>query len=102
MPNTELGHLELNGKEVEPWASDRVRKDKDLSWKKWSARLEAYFHHLEFIFSPDLFIIGGGVSKKSEKFFPHISLKTPLEPAMLLNEAGIVGAAIAATQYRFE
>lgn len=95
MPNTELGHLELNGKEVEHVMSDKARSENDLSWKKWAKLLQSYFDHLEFIFSPDLFIIGGGVSKKSHKFLPLIETKAKIVPAKLLNEAGIIGAAYA-------
>ncbi len=95
VPNTELGHLYLkDGQEAEPWAADRVRKDEDLGWKKWGHRVEHYLEHLEFIFSPDLIILGGGVSKKSDKFLEYIDIKTPVVPAKLLNEAGIVGAAL--------
>lgn len=101
VPNTELGHLYLEGgQEAEAWAADRVRKAEDLHWKKWGARVSTYLQHLEFIFSPDLLIIGGGVSKKSEKFMEFIDLKTPVVPAKLLNEAGIVGAAFLASQAR--
>lgn len=96
VPNTELGHLELQGREVEPWASAKARKEQGLGWKKWAKRLSAYFRYLEFLFSPDLFIIGGGVSKKSDKFLPHIAINTPIIPAQLLNDAGIIGAAYAA------
>lgn len=96
MPNTELGHLEFGGREAEAYAADRVRKAEDLSWKKWAKRVDAYLAHLEFLFSPDLFIFGGGVSKKSEKFFSHLTRETPVKPAQLLNEAGIVGAALVA------
>ena len=98
MPNTELGHIELDGREVEPWAADRVRKEKDLSWKKWSKRVARYLNYLEFLFSPDLFVIGGGVSKKSHKFLPLDGVETPVRPAELLNEAGIIGAALAADE----
>ena len=100
LPNTELGHIELEGREVEPWASDRVRKDEGLSWKKWAKRVEAYLQYLEMLFSPDLFILGGGVSKKADKYLDKIETRTRLVPAELLNEAGIVGAAYAAT-HRF-
>ncbi len=96
VPNTELGHLELNGREVEPWASDKARKDKGLAWKKWAGRLNSYFDYLEFLFSPDLFIIGGGVSKKGDKFLPYLKTQAPVVAAQMLNEAGIIGAAIAA------
>ena len=97
VPNTELGHLVLpRGKENEQFASDRVRGEKDLSWKKWAKRLNEVLMNLEFLFSPDLFIIGGGVSKEHEKFIPRLTTRAPIVPAQLLNEAGIVGAALAA------
>ena len=99
VPNTELGHLFLEGgQEAEAWAADRVRKDDDLSWKKWGKRVNAYLEHLEFIFSPDLFILGGGVSKKSDKYLEFLKIETPVVPAKLLNEAGIVGAALEASR----
>ncbi len=99
VPNTEFGHLFLEGgQEAEAWAADRVRKDDDLSWKKWGKRVNKFLEHLEFIFSPDLFILGGGVSKKSEKFAEFLKLETPVVPAELLNEAGIVGATLWASQ----
>ena len=98
MPNTELGHLVIRGKDAEDRASDRIRKDKDLSWKKWAKRVNEYLSYLEFLFSPDLFIFGGGVSKKHEKFFHHLDIRAPVVPAALLNNAGIVGAALAAKE----
>ena len=95
VPNLELGHLYLPGMEIdaEDYASDRIRKADDLSWKKWGKRLNRYFHHIEFLFSPDLIIIGGGVSKKHEKFLPYIETRAAVVPAQLRNEAGIIGAA---------
>jgi polyphosphate glucokinase len=96
LPNTELGHLEVRGKDAEHRASDRVRKDKDLDWEEWADRLNEYFGRLEFLFSPDLFIVGGGVSAKSEKFLPLLKTRAEVIPAQLLNDAGIVGAALAA------
>ena len=99
VPNTEFGHLFLeSGKEAEQWASDRVRKDEELPWRKWGKRLDRYLGHLEFIFSPDLFVLGGGVSKKSERFMDYLTLDTPVVPAELRNEAGIVGAAMEAAR----
>lgn len=98
MPNSELGHLEFGGREAEKWASDKVRKDKDLKWKEWAERVDAYLLHLEFLFSPDLFIIGGGVSDKFDKFGPRLTTRAEVVPAQLLNDAGIVGAALAARQ----
>ncbi|RME48400.1 MAG: ROK family protein [Caldilineae bacterium] len=96
VPNTELGHLELRGKEAERRASARVRKEKKLTWKKWASRVDEYLHYLERLFSPDLFIIGGGVSKRHEKFLPLLTVETRTVPARLRNEAGIIGAALAA------
>lgn len=98
VPNTELGHLELDGREVEPWASDRAREKEDLSWKQWVKRVNRYLGHLEMLFSPDLFIIGGGVSKKADKWLDLIEARTRVVPAALQNEAGIVGAALYASQ----
>lgn len=98
VPNTELGHVEYRGKELEHYASDKVREDEDLSWKKWAERLNESLRYLERLFSPDLFILGGGVSKKSEKFVPLLDLTTPLKVAQLRNGAGIVGAALHAEE----
>ena len=98
VPNTEMGHLELHGKDAELRASDRVREEEDMSWDKWAERVEEYLRHVEALLSPRLFIIGGGVSKKSDKFFPLIDIRTPLVPAALLNNAGIIGAAVTAAQ----
>jgi polyphosphate glucokinase len=96
LPNTELGHIEIRGKDAELRASDRARQDKDLNWEKWAERVNEYLGRVEYLFSPDLFIIGGGVSKKHEKFIPLLHTQTQIVPAMLLNDAGIVGAAMAA------
>ncbi len=96
VPNTELGHLEIRGKEAEKRASDQAREAHDLDWGEWAEKVQEYLEHVEALFSPSLFIIGGGVSKKADKFLPHIKLRTPIVPAGLQNEAGIVGAAMAA------
>lgn len=96
LPNSELGHMEINGKEAEKWTSDRARKVKDLNWSEWGERVDTYLNRLEFLFSPDLFIIGGGVSKKFDKFSEYLNTQARIVPAQLLNDAGIVGAAIAA------
>lgn len=93
VPNTELGHLELDGGDAEKYAADSVRSAKELTWKKWGKRLTKYYRLLEKYFSPDVFVVGGGVSKKHEKFFEYIDIETPIVPAALLNDAGIVGAA---------
>jgi polyphosphate glucokinase len=98
VPNTELGHLEVRGKDAESRAADSAREREGLSWKQWAKRLNEYFATLEALFWPDLLIIGGGVSKKHEKFFPLLETRAELVPATLLNEAGIVGAAIAASR----
>lgn len=95
VPNTEFGHLEMNGKDAEHRASDAVRQREDLSWKKYAKRLNKYLIAMEKLFWPDLFIIGGGISKESEKYIPLLDIKTPIVPAQFLNEAGIVGAALA-------
>jgi len=96
VPNTELGHLEVQGKEAEHRASGSVRDEKDLSWKHWAAELQLVLSAYEALLCPDLLIVGGGVSKKSEKFFPLLDLRTEIVAAQLLNDAGIVGAALAA------
>jgi len=96
LPNTEFGHLEMNGKDAEHRASDAVRQSEDLSWKKYAKRLNKYLTAMEKLFWPDLFIIGGGISKVSEKYIPLFTIETPVVPAQFLNEAGIVGAALAA------
>jgi polyphosphate glucokinase len=93
IPNTELGHLELKGMDAETYAADSAREREDLSWEKWAKRVNRYLTMVENLFWPDLIIVGGGVSKKADKFFPLLSLRTPVVPAALQNEAGIVGAA---------
>ncbi len=98
MPNTEFGHFELKGREAEHYAADSARKRDELSWKKWAKRVTRYLNAVDLMLSPDLFIIGGGVSKKHEKFFPLLKVDTPLVPALLRNNAGIIGAALAAAQ----
>ena len=98
IPNTEFGHLELHGKDAELRASDRAREQEDLSWEKWADRVQEYLRHVEMLLSPRLFIVGGGVSKKSDKWLPLIDIRTPIVPAALLNNAGIIGAAVTAEQ----
>ncbi|WP_098054974.1 MULTISPECIES: polyphosphate--glucose phosphotransferase [Kocuria] len=101
VPNAELGHLEIDGFDAETKASAAAREREQLPWKKWAKkRLQRYFSHVEFLFSPSLFVIGGGVSKNSEKFLPYLELRTPVEIAALRNNAGIVGAALWAQQCR--
>lgn len=96
VPNTELGHLELRGKDAERRASARVREEHGLSWEKWAERVEEYLRYVDMLFTPSLIVIGGGVSKKAEKFLPHVHLDTPVVAAALQNQAGIIGAAHAA------
>lgn len=99
LPNTELGHLWLeNGKEAESWASDRARERDNLDWKKWGRRASKYLQHVEMLLAPDLFIIGGGVSKRAEKWRPFVECRTPLTLATLRNNAGLIGAALYAAQ----
>ena len=98
IPNSELGHLEVRGKDAEERATDRARQEKEMSWPKWASHVEEYLGRLEALLYPDLFIIGGGVSRKAEKFLPLIHFKTEVVPALLQNEAGIVGAALAAAE----
>ena len=88
-PNTELGHLELDGEEAEARASARLRRRERLSWKKWARRVDAYLQSLQRYFWPDLIIVGGGVSRKADKFFPHLSVTETVQvvPAELQNEA---------------
>ncbi|MEO6886463.1 MAG: polyphosphate--glucose phosphotransferase [Jatrophihabitantaceae bacterium] len=102
VPNTELGHLELDGHDAEKRAAASVRDENDLSYKKWAKRVNEYMAHVERLFTPDLFVVGGGVSKDSDKWVPLLELNTPVKPAELLNDAGIVGAAIAAAERRGE
>jgi polyphosphate glucokinase len=97
MHNTELGHLELDGEDAENRASDRAREVEDLGWHHWAHRVQKYLRHVEYLFQPNLFIIGGGVSKKADKFLPYIDIRTRIVPATLLNNAGIIGAALAAS-----
>lgn len=98
LPNTEFGHLDMDGKDAEHRASDAVRQRQDLSWKKYAKRLNEYLTAMENLFWPDLFIIGGGISKEADNYVPLLNLTTPVVTAQLLNEAGIVGAALAAKQ----
>ncbi|KFI95305.1 polyphosphate--glucose phosphotransferase [Bifidobacterium scardovii] len=95
IPNTELGHIELaKGKgDAEKYASSGVREREGLGYKKWAKRLTKYYGLMEKYFNPDLFVVGGGVSRQSDKFLPYLDIKTPIVPAKLRNEAGIVGAA---------
>lgn len=97
VPNTEFGHIEMDGRAAEKRAADSVRTRKDLSWKKWAERVDEYLKKLDFYLSPELIIIGGGVSKKHDRFLPLLTVDTEVVPAVLRNEAGIIGAACAAS-----
>ena len=97
VPNTEFGHIEIHGKDAEERASERARELHDLTWGKWADRVDDYLAHVEALVSPSLFIIGGGISRKSDKFLPLLTgVRAKIVPAALHNDAGIVGAAMAA------
>ena len=98
VPNTELGHLHLHDGDAEHWAADSVRERHGLSWPDYAGRVQDYLELVESLLWPNLFIIGGGVSKHAEKFLPDISIGTRVVPAQLRNGAGIVGAALFAPQ----
>lgn len=93
IPNAELGHVELDGVEAESSTSARAREDADLSWEVWGAMASRYLQHLENLLWPEVFVIGGGLAKRPELWQPHVHTRTPLRPAALINNAGIVGAA---------
>jgi len=97
VPNAELGHIEIDGKDAEPSTAASAREREKLSFEEWAPRLQKYYSRLEFYLWPDLIVVGGGVSKNSDKFLPLLDLKTPIVPAKLRNAAGIVGAAWLAT-----
>jgi polyphosphate glucokinase len=96
VPNTELGHLPLNGQDAEDYAAASVKEKQGLSWKEWAPRVTSYLRLLEDLIWPDLIIVGGGVSKKADKWVPMLGNRTPVVVAQLRNDAGIVGAALAA------
>jgi len=96
IPNSELGHLEIHGHNAESRAANSARENEDLSWEEWAERLTTYYSTLEALFSPDLFVVGGGVSKRAEEYLPLLRITTPIVPATLENRAGIVGAALVA------
>lgn len=98
VPNSELGHIELDGEDYEFRASAAAREREDLSWEKWAKRLQRYFSALEFYLRPSLFVVGGGVSRRADKFLSLLSLETPIVPAKFQNEAGIAGAAYLASE----
>ncbi len=97
VPNSELGHVLLdNGLEGEKFAADSIRQNEELEWDEWGARFNKYLEEIEKLLWPELIIIGGGMSKRAKMFLNSITIKTPIEMAELRNEAGIIGAAIAA------
>jgi polyphosphate glucokinase len=98
IPNAELGHIEIDGHDAESRAAYSAKEREDLSWEKWTKRLQKYYTALEFLFTPDLFIVGGGVSKNYKDFLPLLDLKTEIVPAVHRNNAGILGAAALAVQ----
>lgn len=98
IPNSELGHLEVDGHDAEERTSASARERSDMSWEKWAKRLQRYLSALESYLWPELFVIGGGVSRRSEKFLPLVEVRTPIVPAVLQNTAGIVGAAVLAAE----
>jgi polyphosphate glucokinase len=98
VPNVELGHLEIRGREAEKWASERTRIEEGLSFKRWSRRVNVYLARMHSYFWPELFILGGGISKEFEKFRKHLEAPCDLVPAELRNRAGVVGAALAAAR----
>jgi polyphosphate glucokinase len=98
VPNSELGHIEIDGHDAEKRAASSAREREDLSWEDWAKRLTTYYRKLELLFSPDLFVVGGGVSKKADMFLPLIDIETEIIPAELRNAAGIIGAALYATE----
>ena len=96
VPNTELGHLEVDGHDAEKRAAASARKRDDISWSEWGGRVGNYLRHVEALFSPDLFIVGGGASKKADKWLDEVSIHTEIVVASMQNNAGIVGAALIA------
>jgi polyphosphate glucokinase len=98
VPNAELGHLEIDGKDAEKRASYAAKERGRLSYERWAKRLQRYYSHVEFLFSPDLLIVGGGVSKHHAEFLPLLDLRAPIVPAALRNNAGILGAAALAVR----
>jgi polyphosphate glucokinase len=97
VPNTEFGHIEIRGHDAEKRASERAKELGDLSWGKWAGRVDEYLQHIEALLSPNLIIVGGGISKEADKWVPRLTgIRARIVPAVLLNNAGIVGAAMAA------
>jgi polyphosphate glucokinase len=98
VPNSELGHLEIDGRDAESVAANSARERDNLSWAEWAPLLTRYYSTLEMLFSPELFVVGGGVSKHASKYLPLLDIRTPIVPAQLRNTAGIVGAAVLAAE----
>ncbi len=98
VPNTEFGHLEIDGEIAEKRASSAAKEREGLSYKQWAPRLQRFYSHLDFLFSPDLIVVGGGISRKSAKFLPLIDIRAEIVAAQLENQAGIAGAAMAAAE----
>jgi polyphosphate glucokinase len=96
-PNTELGHLQVRGKDAEKRASDAIRQKKEFSWKQWAERFQEVISTYEHLFSPDMIILGGGASKNWLKFSMYLKTRAQIQPAQLLNQAGIIGAAVYAS-----
>lgn len=96
IPNSELGHIEIDGKDAETQTSAGVKEKLRLSFEEWIPRLDRYYQTVEALLWPDLIVVGGGISRKADKFLPHLNLTTPVVPAQLRNRAGIIGAAIQA------
>ncbi|MQA03003.1 MAG: ROK family protein [Streptosporangiales bacterium] len=98
IPNSELGHIEIDGHDAEDAAAARQREEEDLSWADWAARLQRYYATIEDLLWPDLIVVGGGVSKKAEHFLPLLHLRAPIVAAQLQNTAGVIGAAVVAAE----
>lgn len=98
VPNTEFGHIEIRGKDAEKRASESARERKGLGWKAWAGRVDEYLKRMQAYLWPELIIVGGGVSQKHEKFLPLLTVDAEVVPAQMRNEAGIVGAALAAAE----
>lgn len=98
IPNSELGHLEIDGYDAEKRAAQSAKERENLSYEEWAQRLQRYYSHVESLLWPDLFVVGGGISKSADKFLPLLDLRTPIVPARLRNSAGIVGAALLASE----
>ncbi len=99
VPNTEIGHLIIDGEDAETRTSAVARENEDLDWKEWAKRLSRYYAYVESLLWPDLFVVGGGVSKKSDRWLPYVQCRTPIVPARLRNSAGIIGAALVASSH---